>query len=48
MLATSWAYMYYFMVGIFNMQTELMILCDNLKCYTLWGLRLYQGRIKLD
>jgi len=32
--------MYYFIVGIFNMQTDLMILCDSLKCYTLWGVTL--------
>jgi len=34
MLATSWTYMYYFIVGIFNMQTDLMILYDSLECYT--------------
>jgi len=40
MFATSWTYRYYFIVGIFNMQTKLMILCDSLKCYTLWGVTL--------
>jgi len=40
MLATSWTYRHYFIVGIFNMQTDLMILCDSLKCYTLWGVTL--------
>ena len=40
MLATSWTYRYYFIVDIFNMQRYLMILCDSLKCYTLWGVTL--------
>jgi len=40
MLATSWTYRYYIIVGIFNMQTDLMILCDSLKYYTLWGVTL--------
>jgi len=40
MLATSWTYGYYFIVDIFNMQTDLMILCESLKCYTLWGVTL--------
>jgi len=37
MLATSWTYSYYFIVDIFNMQTDLMILYDSLECYNLWG-----------
>jgi len=49
MLATSWTYRYYFIVGIFNMQTELMILCVIVVSITLCGvLRLKEGRIKLD
>ena len=45
MLATSWTYRYYFIVEIFNTQTELMILCDSLKCYTLWGVTLNYNKV---